>query len=74
MAADAETLALQAGLQIAWRDHPDDVRDAIAHARKLAGAFTRPADPAAEPTPPYAAPASVPRASKKGGKIGRAHV
>ena len=70
MASNAETLALQAGLQIAWRDHPDDVREAIAHARKLAGAFARPTDPAAEPTPPYAAPTSAPRPStgKKGGK------
>ena len=68
MASDAETMALQAGLQIAWRDHPDDVRDAIAHARRLASAFARPADPATEPTPPYAAPASTPRAAKKDGK------
>ena len=68
MTTDAEALAKQAGLQIAWRDHPDDVRAAIAQARRLAGAFTRPADAAAEPTPPYIAPASTPRATKKSSK------
>ncbi|WP_149535874.1 hypothetical protein [Siccirubricoccus phaeus] len=49
-------LAEAAGLGRAWADHPQDVSEAIANAAKLRSAFRRPAAPAAEPMPPYAAP------------------
>lgn len=58
MPPEDDRLVQAAGLDKAWRDHPEDVREAIAIARKLAGAFARPTDPAAEPIPPYAAPAA----------------
>ena len=54
---DAETLARAAGLEKAWAEHRADVIEAVAAARRLRGSFERPADPAAEPTPPYRAPA-----------------
>jgi hypothetical protein len=57
MAEDAETLAKAAGLDRAWRDHRADVEEAIALAARFRGAFARPANPAAEPIPPYRAPA-----------------
>jgi hypothetical protein len=53
---DNEVLAKAAGLDRAWQDHRADVEEAIALAARFRCAFTRPADPAAEPTPPYAAP------------------
>ncbi|MCO6418051.1 hypothetical protein JYK14_18060 [Siccirubricoccus sp. KC 17139] len=49
-------LAEAAGLGRAWADHPADVAEAITAAAKLRNAFRRPASPAAEPMPPYAAP------------------
>ncbi|MES2713284.1 MAG: hypothetical protein V4653_17025 [Pseudomonadota bacterium] len=52
---EMEALAKAHGLAVAWRDHPADVREAIESAARLARAFTRCADPAAEPIPPYAA-------------------
>ncbi len=69
MSSEEEMLARAAGLQKAWRDHPDDVREAITGAKRLAGAFHRPADPAAEPIPPYAAtpmPVAAPKRAKGG--------
>jgi hypothetical protein len=57
---DEEALARAAGLQRAWAEHRADVQEAIAAAAALRAAFTRPADPAAEPAPPYALrPAAV---------------
>ena len=57
---NVEALALAAGLQRAWADHRADVEEAAAAAAKLRTAFARPAEPAAEPTPPYAlAPADT---------------
>lgn len=56
MPADDEMRAVSAGLDKAWCDHPADVTEAIAHAKRLTGAFRRPADPAAEPIPAYAVP------------------
>lgn len=70
MPSEDEMLAAAAGLQSAWRDHPADVTEAIAHAKRLAGAFRRPADPAAEPIPPYAA-TPMPVARPKRGKGGK---
>lgn len=54
--AEIEALAKARGLERAWRDHPADVREAVAHAARLAAAFPRPADPAAEPIPAHAVP------------------
>jgi hypothetical protein len=60
MTEDTDTevaaLARAAGLEKAWAEHRADVIEAIEAARKLRGSFTRPIDPAAEPTPPYRAP------------------
>ena len=56
-----EALARAAGLDRAWDDHREEVREAIAAVAKLRAAFARPQDPAAEPLPAYAAPASVAR-------------
>ncbi|HEY4250855.1 MAG TPA: hypothetical protein VGM87_06630 [Roseomonas sp.] len=54
--AEIEALATARGLERAWRDHPADVRAAVAQAARLAAAFVRPADPAAEPIPAHAVP------------------
>jgi len=69
MQTEDEMRAAAVGLQKAWRDHPADVREAIAHAKRLAGAFVRPVAPGAEPIPPYAAipmPAAAPKRAKGG--------
>jgi hypothetical protein len=52
---EMEALAKARGLAIAWRDHPADLREAIESAARLARAFTRCTDAAAEPIPAYAA-------------------
>lgn len=52
--SEMEALAKARGLAVAWRDHPADVREAIEGAARLATAFTRCADAAMEPIPPYA--------------------
>jgi hypothetical protein len=57
----AEALAEAAGLRRAWVDHRGDVEEAIAGVAALRTAFSRPTDPAAEPTPPYAMPAGAHR-------------
>ena len=57
--SDTATLAKAAGIDRALRDHPADVEEAVALAARFRGAFTRPTDPAAEPTPPYRAPLTV---------------
>lgn len=54
-AAD-EILAEAAGLRLAWERHRDDVLEAIRGMGALRRGFARPADPAVEPSPPYAAP------------------
>jgi hypothetical protein len=54
------SLAKAAGLGRAWQDHQADVEEAIGLAARIRGAFTRPADPAAEPAPAYAAPTCAP--------------
>lgn len=51
-----EAAARAAGLDKAWDAHQADVREAIANAKRLRGGFARPADPAVEPSPAYAAP------------------
>ena len=65
MPSEDEMRAVAAGLQKAWRDHPADVTEAIGHAKRLAGAFRRPADPASEPIPPYAATPMPPAAPQR---------
>lgn len=56
-AAADEALAEAAGLRLAWDRHRADVLEAIRGMGALRAGFARPADPAAEPSPPYAAPA-----------------
>lgn len=51
-----EALAEAAGLGLAWARHRDDVREAIRGMGAIRAGFVRPTDPAAEPSPPYAAP------------------
>ena len=52
----AETLAKAAGLHRAWAEHRAEVEEAVSGLAALRAAFSRPADPAAEPTPAFAAP------------------
>lgn len=52
-----EALARAAGLGDKWQGRGAEITEAIAHARRLAGAFARPADETAEPIPAYAVPA-----------------
>lgn len=52
-----EALARAAGLGDAWHDRGAEIAEAIAHARRLAGSFPRPADERAEPMPAFAVPA-----------------
>ncbi|MBR0674261.1 hypothetical protein [Neoroseomonas soli] len=52
-----EALARAAGLGDAWQGREAEIAEAIAHARRLAASFPRPADERAEPMPVYAAPA-----------------
>lgn len=52
---EMEALAKARGLAVAWRDHPADVKEAIESAARLARAFARCTDAAAEPIPAYAA-------------------
>lgn len=61
-AAD-EALAEAAGLRLAWEQHRADVQEAIRGMAALRGGFARPTDPAAEPSPPYAAPGGGRRAA-----------
>jgi hypothetical protein len=49
-----EALARAAGLGDAWRDRGAEIAEAVAHARRLATAFPRPADERAEPMPAFA--------------------
>lgn len=51
-----EALARAAGLGETWRGRGAEIAEAIAHAKRLAGAFPRPADERAEPMPAYAVP------------------
>jgi hypothetical protein len=53
-----EALAEAAGLRLAWAEHRADVLEAIRGVGALRRGFARPADPAVEPSPPYAAPAA----------------
>jgi hypothetical protein len=57
-ATTAEALARAAGLDRAWAGHRAEVEEAVSGLAALRAAFSRPADPAAEPAPPYAAPAA----------------
>lgn len=52
-----EALARAAGLGEAWQGRAAEIAEAIAHARRLATSFPRPADERAEPMPAYAVPA-----------------
>ena len=56
---EEEILARAAGITSGLKTHPKEVAEAIASARRMAGAFTRPADETAEPMPAYAAPIPV---------------
>jgi hypothetical protein len=47
-----EVLARAAGLDLALRDFPEDVREAARQAELFGGAIAIPTDPAAEPWPP----------------------
>ncbi|WP_230166845.1 hypothetical protein [Roseomonas sp. CECT 9278] len=51
---DDEALARAAGLGDPWRGRAAEIAEAIAHARRLATAFPRPADETAEPMPAFA--------------------
>ena len=55
---EEEALARAAGLGEAWRDRGAEIAEAVAHARRLATAFARPADETAEPMPAFAAEAA----------------
>jgi hypothetical protein len=57
-----EALARAAGLGEMWRGREAEIAEAVGHARRLAGAFARPADERAEPIPAYAVP--VPKAAR----------
>jgi hypothetical protein len=60
---DDEALARAAGLGKAWAGREAEIAEAIAHARKLATAFPRPANEVAEPMPAFVVPAGkAPRA------------
>jgi hypothetical protein len=54
--ATAQALAEAAGLRRAWAEHRAEVEEAVAGLAALRAGFRRPADPTAEPAPPYAAP------------------
>lgn len=56
---EEEILARAAGLTTGLMSHPKEVAEAIAASRRMAAAFTRPADETAEPMPAYAAPVSA---------------
>lgn len=58
--APDEALAEAAGLRLAWERHRADVEEALRGMAALRGSFARPADPAAEPSPPYALRAAPP--------------
>ena len=53
---EEEILARAAGIAAGLKTHPKEVAEAIAASRRMAGAFTRPANETAEPMPAYAAP------------------
>jgi hypothetical protein len=53
---DEDALARAAGLGAPWQGRQAELTEAIAHARRLAGAFPRPADETAEPMPAFAVP------------------
>ena len=61
-----EALAEAAGLRLAWERHRTDVEEAIRGMALLRGGFARPADPGAEPSPPYAAPVAAARREAAG--------
>ncbi|MFM7418409.1 MAG: hypothetical protein ACKO54_01685 [Alphaproteobacteria bacterium] len=56
---EEEILARAAGITTGLKTHPKEVAEAIASARRMASAFTRPASETAEPMPAYAAPISA---------------
>jgi hypothetical protein len=57
----AEALAEAAGLRRAWAEHRAEVVEAVAGLAALRAAFSRPADWAVEPMPPYAVPPAARR-------------
>jgi hypothetical protein len=59
---DEDALARAAGLGAPWRGREAEITEAIAQARRLAGAFARPADETAEPMPAFAVP--LPKAAR----------
>jgi hypothetical protein len=59
---DDDALARAAGLGAPWQGRAAEIAEALAHARRLAAAFPRPADETAEPMPAFAVP--MPRAAR----------
>lgn len=55
---EEEILARAAGLGGPWQDRKAEIAEAAAQARRLGGAFPRPADETAEPMPAYGVPVS----------------
>ena len=53
---DEDALARAAALGAPWKGREAEIAVAIAHARRLASAFPRPADETAEPMPAFAVP------------------
>ena len=53
---EEEILARAASITAGLKTHPKEVAEAIAASRRMAVAFTRPANETAEPMPAYAAP------------------
>jgi len=53
---EEDILARAAGITAGLKAHPKEVAEAVASARRMAGAFTRPVNETAEPMPAYAAP------------------
>ena len=61
-----QALAEAAGLHLAWMRHRADVLEAIRGMGAVRSGFARPTDPAAEPSPPYAAPRGTTRQDGEG--------
>ena len=63
--AAEKALADTVGLRLVWDRHRADMLDAIRRMDALRGSFARPADPSAEPSPPYALPIRAEREGRR---------
>ncbi|MBD0273233.1 MAG: hypothetical protein ICV73_15065 [Acetobacteraceae bacterium] len=63
--AAEKALADAAGLRLVWDRHRADMLDALRRMDALRRSFARPADPAAEPSPPYALPTRAEREGRR---------